>query len=515
MWYKMFNCDIIVHEDATIDDFIDVLEETGTAPRQYCKCIYVYNKIDMLSLSQVEELARQPFSVVISVSKELNLDGLLERIWQELDLRRVYTKKKAQLSLAPPFFHDRGFTMRACRSLLDDFKRGASGSFPAMAPAGPHAVVPGPREDAPKSPNVCLCLVGLVLFLYTFLLGLDFLHASCKALAAGGAAELLAIAQGPITGLTAGMLATALFQSSSPSTTILVGLVGSGRLAMPHAIPMIMGANIGTCVTNTLVSLAHIGQPRELEKAFSGATAHEAFNLLTTLVLLPLEVIVAAIQGEGGLLYWASRWLSTGGPPQLWLPGSQGAVRPLTEVLLSPDDNVLAALASGPPVSHATNASTCVVRSCRAFFCIDESVNCSEYYCLPAGTEEAWKQINATAFEGLLGCDSVAVLTPACGADSCYLNAGSFYTDQVADAPAQGFLAGSGAVLVLLLSFLLIFGSLFILVRLLRTLLTSSAKKAMLRATSVNSYLALGHLAAQGLALRRMSCCSAITCVVG
>ncbi|CAE7827113.1 DRG2 [Symbiodinium sp. CCMP2456] len=92
--YKMFNVDIIVNEDATIDDFIDVLEETGTAPRQYCKCLYVYNKIDMLNISQVEELARQPYSVVISVSKGLNLDGLLERIWQELDLRRIYTKKK-------------------------------------------------------------------------------------------------------------------------------------------------------------------------------------------------------------------------------------------------------------------------------------------------------------------------------------------------------------------------------------------------------------------------------------
>jgi len=92
--YKMFNVDIIVNEDASIDDFIDVLEETGTAPRQYCKCLYVYNKIDMLNISQVEELARQPYSVVISVSKGLNLDGLLERIWQELDLRRIYTKKK-------------------------------------------------------------------------------------------------------------------------------------------------------------------------------------------------------------------------------------------------------------------------------------------------------------------------------------------------------------------------------------------------------------------------------------
>mmetsp|Transcript_139657 Transcript_139657/g.243079 ORF Transcript_139657/g.243079 Transcript_139657/m.243079 type:complete len:413 (+) Transcript_139657:87-1325(+) len=92
--YKIFNVDIIVHEDASIDDFIDVLEEMGTAPRKYCKCLYVYNKIDQLSISQVEEIARQPFTITISVRSKLNLDGLLERIWQELDLKRIYTKKK-------------------------------------------------------------------------------------------------------------------------------------------------------------------------------------------------------------------------------------------------------------------------------------------------------------------------------------------------------------------------------------------------------------------------------------
>eukprot|EP00435_Cladocopium_sp_Y103_P009342 s2326_g2.t1 len=131
--YKMFNVDVVVHEDATIDDFIDVLEEAGTAPRQYCKCIYVYNKIDMLSISQIDQLARQPYSVVISVSKELNLEGLLERIWQELDLRRVYTKKKGHF----PDFTDplvltcqRGnktFTVENAvgllhKSILDEFK---------------------------------------------------------------------------------------------------------------------------------------------------------------------------------------------------------------------------------------------------------------------------------------------------------------------------------------------------------------------------------------------------------
>mmetsp|Transcript_93734 Transcript_93734/g.302848 ORF Transcript_93734/g.302848 Transcript_93734/m.302848 type:complete len:412 (-) Transcript_93734:65-1300(-) len=131
--YKLFNVDVVVHEDASIDDFIDVLEESGSAPRKYVKCLYVYNKIDMLSLAQVDELARQPFSVVISVNKKLNLDGLLERIWQELALVRVYTKKKGMF----PDFKDplvitpqRG--NKTCtvenavgmlhKSLLDEFK---------------------------------------------------------------------------------------------------------------------------------------------------------------------------------------------------------------------------------------------------------------------------------------------------------------------------------------------------------------------------------------------------------
>jgi len=92
--YKLFNVDVVIHEDATVDDFIDVLEQSGSMSRKYMKCIYVYNKIDMLSLSQVDELAREYMSVVISVNKNLGLESLKERLWQELQLVRVYTKKK-------------------------------------------------------------------------------------------------------------------------------------------------------------------------------------------------------------------------------------------------------------------------------------------------------------------------------------------------------------------------------------------------------------------------------------
>eukprot|EP00928_Gymnodinium_smaydae_P011488 TRINITY_DN14230_c0_g1_i1.p1 TRINITY_DN14230_c0_g1~~TRINITY_DN14230_c0_g1_i1.p1 ORF type:complete len:416 (+),score=93.24 TRINITY_DN14230_c0_g1_i1:81-1328(+) len=131
--YKIFNVDVVVHEDASIDDFIDVLEEMGTAPRKYCKCLYVYNKIDMLSIAEIDKLARQPFTVVISVASKLNLDGLLERIWQELELKRIYTKKKGMFPdftdplVLTPQRGDKTATVENAvgmlhKALLDEFK---------------------------------------------------------------------------------------------------------------------------------------------------------------------------------------------------------------------------------------------------------------------------------------------------------------------------------------------------------------------------------------------------------
>jgi len=125
--YKIFNADVVIREDITVDQFIDVLDGN----RKYVKCLYVYNKIDMLDLASVEALARQPHSVVISVFKKLNLEGLLERLWQEMEIVRIYTKKKGMF----PDFEDplvitpqRGTcTVESAvtllhKSLLDDFK---------------------------------------------------------------------------------------------------------------------------------------------------------------------------------------------------------------------------------------------------------------------------------------------------------------------------------------------------------------------------------------------------------
>lgn len=88
--YKIHNADVLVREDITVDDFIDVVEGN----RKYLKCLYVYNKIDTISLEEVDELARVKHNIVISCQMKLNLDYLLLKMWEYLDLTRVYTKKK-------------------------------------------------------------------------------------------------------------------------------------------------------------------------------------------------------------------------------------------------------------------------------------------------------------------------------------------------------------------------------------------------------------------------------------
>ncbi|MGL5336500.1 MAG: Na/Pi symporter [Enterovibrio sp.] len=129
----------------------------------------------------------------------------------------------------------------------------------------------------------------LALMLYFLLLAVDLIGSGFK-LAAGEQAQMLfAFAAHPVAGLMIGIIATAFIQSSSTVTSIIVGLVAGG-LPFETAIPMIMGANIGTTVTNTLVSLGHARCKEEFRRAFTCATVHDFFNLLAVMIFLPLEI---------------------------------------------------------------------------------------------------------------------------------------------------------------------------------------------------------------------------------
>lgn len=142
----------------------------------------------------------------------------------------------------------------------------------------------------PQSTGAMLLkIIGILGLLYLFVLSITLLGVGVKLFGKEFAEALFQATSNPVVGLMIGLLATAIIQSSSTTTSIIVGLAGSGILPLEAAIPMVMGANIGTSVTNTIVSLAHVRRTDEFRSAFEGSTVHDFFNLCSVVVLLPLQ----------------------------------------------------------------------------------------------------------------------------------------------------------------------------------------------------------------------------------
>jgi len=147
-----------------------------------------------------------------------------------------------------------------------------------------------------KTRTRILEVLAFLACLYLFFVSIELMSAAFKLFGKDFAKQLMESTAHPVVGLFIGVVATSLVQSSSSVTSILVGLVAGGSLSISHAIPMVMGANIGTTVTNTIVSMGHIGRKQEFSKALAGATVHDFFNLLAVAVFLPLEMSTHVIE---------------------------------------------------------------------------------------------------------------------------------------------------------------------------------------------------------------------------
>lgn len=156
------------------------------------------------------------------------------------------------------------------------------------------AAPPEPTESKLPTPARAAVVLGLI---YIFLVGVSSLEGGIKVMGADTQEQLFSAVTNPIAGLCIGILGTVLVQSSSASTSVIVGLVASQALEVRFAIPMVMGANIGTTVTNTLVSLGHVRQSNEFRRALAAATVHDFFNILAVAILLPVEVSTRLISG--------------------------------------------------------------------------------------------------------------------------------------------------------------------------------------------------------------------------
>ncbi|MFC1920455.1 Na/Pi symporter [Chloroflexota bacterium] len=145
-------------------------------------------------------------------------------------------------------------------------------------------------------PSTFLKILLVFLLLYIFLLGIKFTGNSFKLFGEDFAEQLITIYSNPFAGLFTGILVTSIIQSSSTTTSLIVGLAGSGILPIESAIPMLMGANMGTTITNTLVALTFITRKDDFRRAFAAATVHDFFNLFAIIIFFPLEMAFHIIE---------------------------------------------------------------------------------------------------------------------------------------------------------------------------------------------------------------------------
>lgn len=153
-------------------------------------------------------------------------------------------------------------------------------------------------HDRAGTGNNALLWIAVAGLVYLLICAVGMIGSGFKIAAGGQAKELFAFATNPFAGLVVGTVATALIQSSSTVTSIIVGLVAGG-LPVSVAVPMVMGANIGTSITNTIVSLGHVREKEEFKRAFAAATVHDFFNLLSVVVFLPLEIAFGFLEKVG------------------------------------------------------------------------------------------------------------------------------------------------------------------------------------------------------------------------
>ncbi|XP_067355391.1 sodium-dependent phosphate transport protein 2B-like [Channa argus] len=202
-------------------------------------------------------------------------------------------------------------------------------------------------------------LLGL---LYLFICSLDILSSAFQLVGGKAAGDIFqdnSVLSNPLAGLVIGVLVTLLVQSSSTSSSIVVSMVSSGLLTVQLAVPIIMGTNIGTSVTNTLVAMTQAGDRSTFRRAFAGATVHDFFNWLSVVVLLPLEVAT-------GYLYLLTKLIidsfkiQTGEAPELL----NVITDIVTESIIQLDESVISGIATGDP--DARNRSL-IKKWCQTF----------------------------------------------------------------------------------------------------------------------------------------------------
>jgi len=288
-------------------------------------------------------------------------------------------------------------------------------------------------------------VIVVCFFLYFFLFGLELLGTGAKVMTGCTAGALFGDDTNPIAGLMVGILATVLLQSSSTTTSIIVSLVGSA-VTVSQGIYMVMGANIGTSVTNTIVAMGQMGNGDQLERAFAGATVHDMFNFMAVAILLPVEVICGYLDALTGAMV---KGVSTD-KGEKWEGPVKKIVEPLGSKIIIANKKLIEAIAK------------------------DEG-SCKDgggFYPIECGAGEP--TYDSCTQVGLIACDKKTGDCPA-----LFQKGSSAGDDKV-----------SGGV-IFFVSIVILFVCLFGLVSVLQKMLLGMSTRIVYKATDINGYLAI------------------------
>ena len=136
-------------------------------------------------------------------------------------------------------------------------------------------------------------------------------------------------------------------------------------LAVKPAIPIVMGANTGTSVTNTIVSLAQAAERNEFRRAFAGAVVHDIFNWLSVIVFLPMEVITGYLRRLTGEIIGVLDLKQAKGTNKKLL---KTVTQPFTKMIIQLDKNIIKKIALGDKSADSKS----LIKNCEPKVTIEE-----------------------------------------------------------------------------------------------------------------------------------------------
>lgn len=144
----------------------------------------------------------------------------------------------------------------------------------------------------------------ILFFLYFFICSLSIFKVAFQLLCSNMSTSVLAYTSldNPILGLMLGVFSTAVIQSSSATTSIVVAMAAGDIITLREGIPVVMGSNVGTSITSTMVSLTNLQNLEEYRLGFTAAILHDIFNWSTIILLLPLEMGTGALEKVSGYI---------------------------------------------------------------------------------------------------------------------------------------------------------------------------------------------------------------------